>query len=329
MNTLRLLALLTIFFIGCNEASKDTHLSRECTSMSWKSGDSTDADIYKTGRGALLGTRVASLDELKTIIQIQYENGAIIDSTASENSWVKARHCSDNREVISVLEKGISQGDLMKAKYGGTIWKRFTVLLGCPYAVMNRRDLEKVYALARRRPDLLSVDDLAFFDIAKTMAENINTLDLAVKNTRDSTEKGYLNTFNHITAQAIVTTCFSEELADFIADIHERDRHPELITGIFSPAQIADLEEGPLDNYVDIVNNEWGQEIGKQLKEKYGINRETKWTPELLANYLNDLQVYFIGAFQIGFKPFRPEDKLVYGFANKMNIVMRGRKNLD
>jgi hypothetical protein len=233
-------------------------------------------------------------------------------------------HCSAGREVISVLEKGVSQSDLVKAKEESSIWGRIAVLFGCPYAVMNRRDLEKVYALARRRPDLFTVDDLAFFDLAKSMAENISTPNLAFKNTRDSTEKGYLNTFNHITAQAIVTTCFSEELADFIADIHERDRHPELITGIFTPAQIADLEEGPVDNYVDIVNNEWGQEIGKQLKVKYGINCETKWTPELLANYLNDLQIYFIGAFQIGFKPFRPEDKIVRGFANKMNIVMIG-----
>jgi hypothetical protein len=295
--------------------------------MSWKSNDSTDADIYKTGKGALLGTRFTSIDELKTIIQIEYENGLIAaDSIAPENNWVKVRHCSCDRAVISVLEKGVKQNDLVKAKEESGLWARLAVLFGCPYAVMNRRDLEKVYNLARWRPELYGVDDLAFFDIAKSMAENINTPDLAFKNTRDSTEKGYLNTFNHITAQAIVTTCFSEEMADFIADIHERDRHPELITGIFTPAQIVDLEEGPVDNYVDIVNNEWGQEIGKQLKAKYGITRETKWTPELLANYLNDLQVYFIEAFQIGFKPFRPEDKVVRGFADKMSMVFKGGK---
>ena len=160
-------------------------------------------------------------------------------------------------------------------------------------------------------------------DVAKALVANINTPDLAFKNTRDSTEKGYLNTFNHFTAQAIITSCFSEELADFVADMHERDRHPELITGRFTPAQIADLGGGPVDNYVDIVNNEWGQEIGKQLKVKYGINRATNWTPELLANYLNDMQAYYIWAFQIGFKPFRPEDKVVRVFANKMNTVLR------
>jgi hypothetical protein len=324
MNTRLFFASLSIFFIGCNQEAENTAVNsfRKCTSTSWGSNDSMDTNIHKTGRGALLGTRIASFEEIKTIIQIEYENGPITaDSSAPENNWVKVHHCSYGREVIGVLEKGTTEGDLYKAK--DAILPRFRVLFGCPYAVMNRRDLDKIYSLARILPFSFGVDDVAFFDIAKALVKNINTPDLAFKNTRDSTEKGYLNTFNHFTAQAIVTSCFSEELADFVADIHERDRHPELITGRFTPAQIADLGEGPVDNYVDIVNNEWGQEIGKQLKVKYGINRATNWTPELLANYLNDMQAYYIWAFQIGFKPFRAEDKVVRVFANKMNTVMR------
>ena len=330
MNTLLFLASLFIFFIGCNQAAENTTVNtfRKCTSMSLGSDDSTDAYIYKTGRGALLGTRITSFEEMKTIIQIEYENGPIAaDSTAPVNSWVRVRHCSYDSEVISVLEKGTTDGDLMKAV--DAFLPRFTVLFGCPYAVMHRRDLDKIFVLTRFRPELFGIGDLAFFDIAKALVENINTPDLAIKNTRDSTEKGYINTFNHFTAQAIITSCFSEKLADFVADIHERDRHPELITGIFTQAQIADLEEGPVDNYVDIVNNEWGQEIGKQLKVKYGINRQTNWTSELLANYLNDIQAYYIWAFQIGFKPFKPEDKVVRVFANKMNTVLRDDLSVD
>jgi hypothetical protein len=330
MNTHLFLSLLSFFFIGCNQAAENTTVNsfRKCTSMSGGSDASTDAYIYKTGIGALLGTRITSFEEIKTIVQIEYENEPIAaDRTPPVNSWVRVHHCSYNREVISVLEKGTTEGDLIKAKYA--ILPRFTVLFGSPYAVMNRRDLEKIFVLTRFRPELFGIGDLAFFDIAKSLVENINTPDLAFKNTRDSTEKGYINTFNHITAQAIITSCFSEELADFVADIHERDRHPELITGIFTQAQIADLEEGPVDNYVDIVNNEWGQEIGKQLKVKYGINRKTNWTPELLANYLNDIQAYYISAFQIGFKPFRPEDKVVCVFANKMNTVLRDGLSFD
>jgi hypothetical protein len=324
MNTCLFLASLSIFFIGCNQAAENTteNSFRKCTSMSGGSDDSTDSSMYKTGRGALLGTRITSFEDIKTIIQIEYENGSdTADSTAPKSRWVRVHHCSGGREVIGVLEKGTMESDLMKAKEA--ILPRFSVLFGSPYAVMNRRDLDKVFALARILPFSFGVDDVAFFDIAKALTKNINTPDLAFKNTRDSTEKGYLNTFNHFTAQAIITSCFSEELADFVADVHERDRHPELITGRFTPTQIADLGEGPVDNYVDIVNNEWGQEIGKQLKVKYGINRATNWTPELLANYLNDIQAYYIWAFQIGFKPFRAEDKVVRLFANKMNTAMR------
>ena len=323
MNTRLFLAFLSIFFTGCNPATENTTVNsfRKCTSTPSGSDDSMNTNIYKTGRGALLGTRIASFEALKTIIQIEYENGSITaDSTAPENSWVRVHHCSDGREVLSVLEKGTMEGDLMKAK--DAILPRFAVLFGSPYAVTHRRDLEKIFVLSRYKADLFGFDDLAFFDIAKALVKNINTPDLAFKNTRDSTEKGYLNTFNHITAQALITSCFSEELADFVADMHERDRHPELITGRFTPAQMADLENGPVDNYVDIVNNEWGQEIGKQLKVKYGIKRATNWTPELLANYLNDMQAYYIGAFQIGFKPFRAEDKVVRLFANKINTLM-------
>lgn len=323
MKTRLFLASLSIFFIGCNQAAENTTVNsfRKCTSTPGGSDDSMDT-ICKTGRGALLGTRIASFEEIKTIIQIEYENGPITaDSTAPENSWVRVHHCSYGREVLSVLEKGTKEGDFYKAMDG--ILPRFTLLFGCPYAVLHRKDLDKIFVLSRFRPELFGTGDVAFFDIAKALVANINTPDLAFKNTRDSTEKGYLNTFNHITAQAMITSCFSEELADFVADVHERDRHPELITGRFTPAQIADLEEGPVDNYVDIVNNEWGQEIGKQLKVKYGINRATNWTPELLANYLNDMQAYYIWAFQIGFKPFRVEDKVVRVFANKMKTVMR------
>ncbi|MFN0216700.1 MAG: hypothetical protein ACKVT2_20775, partial [Saprospiraceae bacterium] len=269
-------------------------------------------------RGALLGTRFPSFDSLKSVIRIEYGDGFVFVS-----------HCSNGQVVTSILEAGTSQGDMAKASASGAFKNQLSLIVDCPYAVINRNDLKRIYTLSRWRPDWLGEGDVAFFDLAKSCVGNINTPDIAFKTVRDTTEKGYLNSFNHITAQAFITSCFSEEMADFIADSHERFRHPELITGNFSPEQIADLEEGPLDNYVDIVNNEWGQEIGKQLKEKYGISRETSWTPELLADYLNDLQGYFSWAFQIGFEPFRPEDREVFRFANKINLIMKGRLNFN
>jgi hypothetical protein len=147
---------------------------------------------------------------------------------------------------------------------------------------------------------LFGEGDVAFFNLAQAMVRNINTPDIAFKYPKDTTEKGYLNTFNHMTAQAFITSCFSVELADFIGDAHERYYHPDLINGKFAKKEVSDLGEGPVDNYVDIINNEWGQEVGKELKQKYHISRETYWTPELLANYLNDMQSYYQWALQIG-----------------------------
>ncbi|MDO8367555.1 MAG: hypothetical protein Q7T20_12210 [Saprospiraceae bacterium] len=312
MNPLRFLAILSLCFMGCNPSGD--HPFGDCAANSWVSDDTTSATTNNTGRGALLGTRFASLEDLKSVIQIEYGSNVVF-----------VRHCSNGRAVATVLETGTSQGDMMNARYGGTHWDRLSFLFSCPYAVANRKDLEKAFNLSRRSPEWFGEGDPAFYDIAESMVKKINTPEMAFKNVRDSTEKGYLNSFNHITAQAFITACFSEELADFIADSHERYRHPELISGKFTEAQISDLDEGPVDNYVDLINNEWGQELGKQLKEKYGIDRETNWTPELLTNFLNDLQRYYSWAFQMGISPYRTDDDVVLRFSNKLNAVMSGR----
>ncbi len=57
-------------------------------------------------------------------------------------------------------------------------------------------------------------------------------------------------------------------MADYIADLHERHHLPELTTlGKFTSAQLNDFNNSPLDNYVDMINNEWGQELGKFQKQ--------------------------------------------------------------
>jgi hypothetical protein len=321
IQTLRCLVLLS-FFLAFNQACEHTNLNSavDCTCNTSVNNDTTKTVSYKTVKGALLGTRFSSLEALKSVIQIEYHPGS--DTATNKNAYVSVRHCSDGKEVTSILMTGISQGDLYNAGHSDAIGDHMALLFDSPYAIANRKKLEKIFTLSRRKPDTFGEGDPAFFDIAKSAAENINTPDMAFRNERDSTEKGYFNSFNHITAQALITSCFSEELADFIADVHERNNCPELITGKFTEVQIKNLEDGPLDNYVDLVNNEWGQELGKQLKVKYGINSETHWSPQLLADYMNDIQSYFIWAFQIGFKPFRPEDTVVIKFANKLNAVM-------
>jgi len=230
--------------------------------------------------------------------------------------------------VISILSTGISEADLLKARDGGFFTRAKLGLLHL-YTAINRNDIQRIELLARVRPFHFGENDVAFYDLAARMVQNISKEDATHMSERDLSDKGYLNTFNHITIQAFLTTLFSEQLADYIADVHERYYTPELITGDFTQEQILDVEFGAVDNYIDIVNNEWGQELGKRLDEKYKINRSTDWTPELLSSYLNDIQIYYSWAFNIRFNPFTPSDEIIILFCNKINVVLHDFNNLQ
>ena len=264
----------------------------------------------KISEGALLLTNYKKLEELRTVVAIRYVGNEKVVMTSR----------SREGEVTSILKTGINEGDFLRAR-GGKLWDQVRIVLMSPWTLVHRDDLVRVEILGRRRYELFGEGDIAFYDIAEAMVYNIADDDLVTMPVEDLSEKGYLNTFNHIVAQAFMTSLFSERFADFIADVHERHRMPELISGNFSEDQMTDLANGPLDNYLDIINNEWGQEIGKKLNRKYMLHVNTTWTPVLLAHYLNDIQAYHSWAFRIGFKPFHPDDDLIVRFAHKINSV--------
>lgn len=273
-------------------------------------------------QGALLGTRFQSYEELKKVVKIVYFED-IFNATfypASKSSALLV-HSSRNKKAISKLAEGITEKNIIQARIG-SLWDKMYLALHSPYFVVNRFDMLRIFVLSRRRDHIFGIGDVAFYDLAENMMQNISVEDSLRLPAKDFTEKGFINTFNHVTSQAFMTTLFSESTADFIADIHERATMPELVTGTFSNEQINDLGNGPLDNYVDIINNEWGQELGKELREKYDITSSTNWTPTLMANYLNDLQAYFSWSFQISFYPFKEGDETVIRFADKVNQVM-------
>lgn len=265
------------------------------------------------GKGALLTTHFHSFEEFKKTVQIEYKKG--------RKAEVRLTHKVGDHEVTSILKEGISEADIMQVR-SGNIWEKMGLCFRSPFFVVNRQDVLRVFILGRRRHNIFGWQDVAFYDLAESLMANIMDVGLVPVDSADFSEKGYINTFNHITSQAFMTTLFSEKLADFIADTHERSTMPELITGAFTAEQRSDIENGAVDNYVDFINNEWGQELGKFLKKKYNINRQTIWTPSLLANYLNDMQNYYSEALQIGFKPFRKEDQVIVNFSEKLNIVM-------
>jgi hypothetical protein len=265
----------------------------------------------------LLASRFKSLDDFKSKVQVKYFN-----KPNDRSSKVQLYLKTSTSEIRCELKSGLSQKDIMKVQKSGIADKlKFT--MKSPYSIRNRKKLEKVYVLGRRRTALFGLRDAAFYDLALVLSRHINTKEIAYKNEKDSSEKGYINTFNHITAQALITSMFTKELASFVADVHERKNMPELTTGYFSPEQLQDTLNYPEDNYVDIINNKIGQDIGLVLKEKYKLNSTTIYTPELLANYLNDLQNYFSWSMGIGLDSFKPSDEVIVRFTHKINFVLQ------
>ncbi|MEZ4720395.1 MAG: hypothetical protein R2813_00795 [Flavobacteriales bacterium] len=250
------------------------------------------------------------------MVNIQYMGGGSQDTFGA-----KPKACVSYLNLTSELEQGVSQTDFLKAR-DGDFWDKANLIFNSPFAVFNRDALIKIYTLSRNQYEIYGMDDLAFYHVAEAMMCNISELDLHRIDERDFSEKGFINTFNHIIAQSFMTSIYSEEVADFIADVHERYNMPELVTGDFTYEQLSDLKNGPMDNYIDMINNEIGQEIGKDLKAKYNVGASYQWTPASLSDFLNEIQSHLSWSLGIGFTPFRATDELVIRFSNKLNKVM-------
>lgn len=313
-----MIRLLILFFIVASFACKRSEVVIPVPGT--KDFLSTINQSNYGGKCALLLTRFNSLAAFKEVVDITYASTVDSNITDSSRQWVQLIHHSGGRTVISVLKSGVSQADFMRARKG-TLWEKIRLGMKCPFAYRNRKSLAAIESLGRRRPWDFGKGDVAFYDLAENMVHHLRAEDTIAMSADDLSEKGYLNTFNHITAQAFMTSAFDETTADFVADVHELFNMPSLVSGHFTDAQLTDLKDGPVDNYIDMVNNEWGQELGKELGAKYKINRHTFWTPELLAAYLNDIQTYYSWAFQIGFLPFKTSDEMVIRFADKINKV--------
>lgn len=302
----------------CSCANESTHFSQD--NCSPKGQDSLFI-LTTQSDWALLASRILSMEELQSILRIQYfhENG--VKAPGIHNQKVELTFCSNGKSIKSSLQLGVSQDDILKAKKGD-LNSRLDLLRRSPFAIAHRHQLAQIHILARRRFDLYGWGDVAFYDLAEYAATKlIADPSKAYLFQRDQGDKGYLNTFNHITAQAFITSMYSKELADYVADVHERHNMPELIHGVFSMEQLAHPDDNPVDNYVDMINNEIGQNLGLELKKKYSIDLQTTWTPRLLANYLNDLQNFYARAFRIRMLPFKKEDLMVKRFVRKLNTL--------
>lgn len=283
-----------------------------------RSNHASPLSHYPNEPGPLIGTRIHSMEELKEVMEIEYEKGL--------NPMVRVVQNGDGNQIISELAEGLKEDDFRDVR-DGSYYQKILFALNNPSTIALRNDIVRIYLLSRRRHRSFGPGDVAFYDFAEIMTHAICLRDRSNISESDFSEKGYLNTFNHVTAQAFVTALFSEELAEFVADVHERQNMPELITGKFSDEQLKDPIMNPMDNYVDMVNNEWGQELGSRLKAKHSISRLTNWSPKLLTEFLNDILKFYEHSLGICLKPFHENDEAVVRFAEKINTVMKGKQN--
>ncbi len=317
-------AILAVFSCGCESALKYASFFSGFFIQENNLLSEQNAGIHELGIRIkpLLLTRIQNLEHLKTLVTIEYDKDYThLDSTECQNSLVHLSYKNQGEQILRSMSSGINQKDLIRIA-GSDHMTKCKFVFTNPNTLRLRRELEKVYMLARRKADVFGAGDVAFYDLTEASLANINTPESAFLTIRDSLEKGYINTFNHITAQAIITSFFSEELADLIGDLHERMNMAELTTGKFTSAQLVDTLNNPMDNYVDIINNEIGQQIGLKLKRKYNIDQQTICTPFLLASYLNDIQRYYMASLQIGMDAFRPTDELIKKFSRKLNLIL-------
>jgi len=311
--------VLTVFFIlrflGSN---KNSEFCENAIAYNWAN---TDA-LANVRAKVLLTSRFKDLDDLKKVVKITYDKDySQLDSADYGQSTVTLIYLSNGELIKRSMSSGVSQIDVVKA-YESNYFGKAGFALTNPFPMRLRKELSKVNLIARRRPLIFGLGDVAFYDLAEALVEHINTPELSFRQKGDYTERGFVNTFNHVTAQAIITSFFSEDLADFISDLHERKSMPELTNGVFNKYQLMDSINNPLDNYVDIANNEIGQEIGLLLKTKYGINENTICTPVLLTSYMNDLQSYYGWALNIGLDKFYSKDEEIINFTSKLNCIM-------
>lgn len=123
------------------------------------------------------------------------------------------------------------------------------------------------------------------------------------------------NTMLHVTGQALITAIWGAGVADVVGDMHERDQK-SLMTGDIKDTELKQA----IDNYCDLVNNEFGQLWGKEIADKLKIGPHTTWTDELTANFLNELQDKFKESLNLKFdKKFSKDDQFVKDYTKFIN----------
>ena len=170
-----------------------------------------------SGKAALLTTRFSSLEELKKVIKIEY--------TLEDVPQVSLTHSSNGQEVNSVIRSVISELDIINAKKGG-FWDHVSLGLNSPYVVINRKDIMRVYLMARIRCNLFGEGDVAFYNLSEAIMYNISDDDINSYNNINNIYDDIDNIYNvyeyllELLEKYIITNIFDKlKLKDFLTFI--------------------------------------------------------------------------------------------------------------
>ncbi len=257
-------------------------------------GNTPISAIDLDGLEPLVASKYKTLEELGKKIEFEYTsteiNGKCIDQ-------VRLVHRFKDVVLVTTLTEGTSQENL-KGFWG----KVGFVASSDPYLSLS---LNKIDNMSYRNKN---DSKLAFVDMGKEMIKNVKD------NLRD--EKGLENTMLHVNGQALITALFGVGVANEAGLMHERGQ-ATLRNGAF---RTEEATKAAIDNYSDLINNEWGQRWGEQLMTELGINAGTSWTNNTTARFLNGLQQRYSRTLNVEFKKeFTEDDKFVKSYTEFIN----------
>lgn len=257
----------------------------------------------------LLATDYSSLEDLKKDINIEYNEDKSVDLELVSHPEI------NHKLTDGVGDKEIK--DLKNQASKASLLEKANIAFDHPQLAWYRNDLQAIETMSYRKKNIA---ELGLYNIADAFRNDIESGASA----KELGDKGLVNTFNHTFGQSVITMLFGENVADLAGDIHERDQ-PALRTGEFKNS--GDITQA-IDNYVDIMNNQIGQDLGADFKKKFAASLHFGFTPEASAELLNEGRDFFAKSFNLKFgkEKYTAEDDLAKRFCIVLNEVKHGRK---
>ncbi len=267
----------------------------------------TDPD----GRRPLIANEFKDIAALRKAVDIKYTPRRFTSAYVSVTD--KAKKSKGTNELS---EGGVGQADLKKAA-AGDLADKIGFGLGNPSVVWHKSELEGIEKLSyvaknTSHTALMKISDAMYTHIAKPSAGPTYFIGKDKVDMPGATR----NMLLHVFGQAVITTVYGRSAADFAGDIHERDQ-PSLITGKIGATE----ERQAIDNYSDMINNLYGQDIGERVSKTLGVSSSTVWTPAMTAKYVNAIQAEIATEMSWKMTPFSAKAAEIARFSALLNEV--------